>query len=141
MKPYHFGHRINILGRVLVKRFQEKISKTGITSCQWSVIARLLHYGELTQTEICEQLSIEAPAISKTICNMETSGWVMRVVDENDKRGKKVVLTEKAKEHLPTWLRLIDDLEIQALKGIACEDVVTFNNVLERMLENLTENY
>ncbi len=137
MKPYHFGHRINILGRMLAKKLHGKISSTGITNSQWTVIARFLHHKELTQTEICEQLSIEAPAISKTICNMEASGWVIRVIDDKDKREKRVALTDKARAYLPTWLQSINDTEAQALKGITKEDFAIFNRVLEQMLKNL----
>ena len=141
MKLYHFGHGVNILGRVISKRLQEKIAHTGITSSQWPVIARLLRDNELTQTEICEQLSIEAPAISKTLYNMEAAGWVIRVVDANDKREKKVALTDKAREYLPVWLQLIHDLEMQALNGIAEEDAAVFSRVLGQMLENLKKDH
>ncbi|BBB91445.1 MAG TPA: MarR family transcriptional regulator [Methylomusa anaerophila] len=136
MKPYHLGHRINILGRVLSKRLHEGISATGITSSQWPVIARLLYCNGLTQTEICEQLSIEAPAISKTICNLEAAGWVIRSTDDKDKREKKVTLTDKARSHLPIWLQTVIDLETQELKGISNEDLVIFNRVLEQILQN-----
>lgn len=142
MQPYHFGHRINILGRMLSKKLQKRISNTGITSSQWPIIARFLYCNELTQREICEQLSIEAPAISKTLYNMEAAGWVKRVVDANgDKREKKVALTDKAREYLPIWLKSISDLETQALNGIADEEFAVFNRVLEQMLGNLEKGH
>jgi MarR family transcriptional regulator for hemolysin len=141
MKPYHFGHYVNVLGRIIVKRMNEKMSNTGLTCSQWSVIARLLREDELTQTEICEQLSIEAPAISKTICNMVSAGWLTRLVNESDKREKKVALTEKAKEYLPTWLRSINDLETTALNGIESEEAEIFNRVLKRMIVNLRKEH
>lgn len=140
MKPFHFGHRINILGRLFVKRLNEKIANTGVTVSQWSVIARLLYHEKLTQTEICEQLSIEAPAISKTLWNMETAGLVIRDIAAHDKREKEVTLTDKAKENLPVWLESINDLEIEAMSGIASEDIEAFNRVLNQMFENLRKD-
>lgn len=140
MKPYHFGHRINILGRVFVKRLNEKISNTGVTVSQWSVIARLLYHEELTQTEICEQLSIEAPAISKTLWNMEAAGLVIRDVAKHDKREKRVTLTDKAKENLPILLQSIKELEIEAMNDIPSEDIAVFNRVLKQMFENLRQD-
>lgn len=136
MKPYHLGHRINILGRILSKRLHEEICRTGITSSQWPVIARLIYCNELTQTDICDQLSIEAPAISKTICNMEADGWVTRSIDNKDKREKKVTLTDKARACLPIWLQTVIDLETQELKGISNEDFMIFNRVLEQIIQN-----
>ena len=109
MKYYGFGHRINILARMFTKRLNEKFLHTGITSSQYPVIVRLYNQGKLTQNEICEQLFIEAPTISKTLDNMEKAGWVVRAVDEHDKREKRIQLTDKAREQFPNWAMLIID--------------------------------
>lgn len=141
MKPYHFGHYVNVLGRTLMKRLNEKMSSTGLTCSQWSVVARLMPNHELTQTEVCERLSVEAPAMSKTLCDMEESGWLTRVVNLSDKREKKVALTDKAKAALPLWQESIDDIERRAVEGIKREDVETFNRVLKQMIANLRSEH
>lgn len=137
MKYYNLGHNINILGRLFVKRLNEKITRTGITVSQWSIIDCFQHFDELTQTGICEQLSIEAPAVSKTINDMESSGWLTRMVNENDKRERKVTLTDKATKSLPTWTSLSYELQQQALDGISTEDIETVDRVINQMINNL----
>lgn len=134
------GQRVNILGRLFAKKLNDQILNTGLTGSQWSVITRLLLHGELTQAALCEELSIEAPTISKTLYSMEKAGWITRIVDENDKREKKSILTEKAKTHLPLWLTLVTDLNTQAINGISNEDLAVFDHVLNKMLENLKSN-
>lgn len=131
------GQRINILGRLFAKKLNDQILNTGLTGSQWSVITRLLQHGELTQATLCEQLSIEPPTISKTLYSMEKAGWINRIVDENDKREKKSILTDKAKAHLPNWLAVASDLNTQAIKGISTEDIAVFDRVLNQISENL----
>ncbi|MBP2651703.1 MAG: transcriptional regulator SlyA [Firmicutes bacterium] len=140
MKNYRF-HTINILGRAHAKRLLEKIYSTGLTSSQWPIIAHLLFYGESTQVKISEQLAIEPPTISKALRNMEMMGWISRIVDPDDKRKIKVILTTKAKRTVPIWLKVIDDLQEQVLKGISAEELEVFDRVLERLFENLNKEH
>ena len=134
------GQRVNMLGRLFAKKLNDQILNTGLTGSQWSVVTRLLLHGESTQAMLCEQLSIEAPTISKTLYSMEKAGWIHRMVDENDKREKKSLLTDKAKAHLPIWIELANDLNTQAIDGIASEDLAVFDRVLNQILENLKKD-
>lgn len=134
------GQRINIIGRLFAKQLNDQILNTGLTGSQWSVITCLLVHGELTQSALCEQLSIEAPTISKTLYSMEKMGWIKRIADENDKREKKSILTDKAKSHLPIWLEIANDLNKQAISGISIEDVAVFDHVLNQIFKNLKNN-
>jgi MarR family transcriptional regulator, transcriptional regulator for hemolysin len=131
-----FGHRINILGRLLSKRLNEMIAHTGLTNSQWPIIVRLLLHVELTQAELCEQLSIEASTVSKTLQRMEQMGWILRQ-DGVDKREKKVRLTEKANRYLSIWFEETYALENMVLKGIPTEDITVFDRVLDQMIENI----
>jgi MarR family transcriptional regulator for hemolysin len=132
-----FGHRINIVGRLYAKRLNERIQKTGITGSQWSVINRLLLHGTLTQAEICEQLSIEAPTISKTLDAMEKSGWIRRTIGEDDRREKKVTLSAQAMEQLPVWMQIVQELQNQALGNLSDAEIDMFGRVLEQVFANL----
>jgi len=132
-----FGQRITILGRLFAKRLNEEILTTGLTGSQWSVITCLMLHDAVTQAAICDHLSIEAPTISKTLASMENQGWITRVVDENDKREKKVGLTNKAKDHLSIWTHVASNINQEALAGIASEDIAAVDRVLNQVLTNL----
>lgn len=131
-----FGHRVNILGRLVSKKLNKMISYTGLTGSQWPVIVRLLLSEELTQSEICEQLSIEASTASQTLYRMEQMGWVSRI-DGTDKREKKVILTKKAKDHLSLWFQDTNSLEKKLMDEIPLEDIAVFDRVLDKMIDNM----
>ncbi|MDR3588323.1 MAG: MarR family transcriptional regulator [Negativicutes bacterium] len=132
-----FGQRITILGRLFAKRLNEQILATGLTGSQWSVVSCLLRQGSLTQAAICEQLSIEAPTISKTLLAMESAGWITRFADKNDRREKKVVLTDKAREQTAVWTNMAGSVNQEALAGISGEDIAALDRVLAQLLHNL----
>jgi MarR family transcriptional regulator for hemolysin len=134
--PMHFGRNVNILGRLLTKRLQEKIGGSGITSSQWPMISRLYEEGVLTQTEIGEQLSIEAPTVSKTIGNLEAAGWVLREASSGDMREKNVRLSEKAEASIGRWQRAVCEMEAETLEGISAQDLRAFRRVIDRMIAN-----
>lgn len=131
------GHRINVLARMSAKRQNEKFFHTGLTSCQYSVILCLVEHGALIQSKIREQLYIEASTLSRTLDNMENCGWIMRIVDENDKREKRVELTDKARERFPELLQMIDELQKQILNGIPSKELDIFDRVLGQIRGNL----
>jgi len=134
---FRFGHRINILARLFARKLNDQLLGTGITSSQFPVLVRLKQHERLTQNELCEQLFIEPSTISKTLDNLEKMGLVMRIVDSNDKREKRVELTDKAKQNYPVLLDLILDLQNRVLEGIPQKDLEVFDRVLERIEENL----
>lgn len=134
------GQRITILGRLFAKQLNEQIVTTGITGSQWSVITCLMLHDTITQSAICDQLSIEAPTISKTLAAMEQQGWITRVADDNDKREKKVALTQKAAEHLSIWTNIADRINQNALADIASEDIAVLDRVLNQVFHNFKKD-
>lgn len=131
------GQLINIADRLFTKRLNEKIQHTGLTASRWAAVRCLMFQGELTQAEICEQLSIEASSISKTLDLMEKKGWIKRNVAEHDKRERLITLTGKAKKHLPSWSQTVIGIQKQAFRDISGEDIDTFNRVLNKIIDNL----
>lgn len=131
------GSRIAILGRLYAKHLNERILVTGITGSQWAIIKCLSQKDGLTQAAVCEMLSVEASTISKTLFSMERAGWIKRVVDDADKREKKVVLTKKAKEQFDLWAGIAGKVNAKALVGVDNDDIACLDRVLDQILNNL----
>ncbi len=139
MKYYHFEHRINILGRILYKKLFEKISYAGLTSSQWTIISFLFFYGETTQAKIADQLALEPPTVSKALYNLELAGWIIRIVDKNDKREKKAVLSDNAKKTIPGLLKSIDEFQGEVINDISAPDIEAFDRVLTKIYKNVSK--
>ncbi|WP_034670188.1 MarR family winged helix-turn-helix transcriptional regulator [Ectobacillus panaciterrae] len=104
-------HSVHQLSRNLTKNVNEALQPFGIYSAQWSVLYTLKVKGTLTQTELCEYLSVEAPPMTRTIQRLVKQGYVKQVPG-GDKRTKHIQLTEQALTEYPKWEHAI--LEVNA---------------------------
>lgn len=91
----------------------------GISLSHAKVIRTLLLQDGLTQKEIAESISIEAPTLVPMIDKMEREGLVQRRQDETDRRNKRVYLTSKSR-----LLRDDIDQSISRIQKIACKGIV-----------------
>lgn len=93
-KPLPFSWFSNGVNQVL--------ADYGLYSSEWSIIVTLKKNGPISQIALAKYLNIEPAAISKTVVKLEEKGFVGRKYI-NDKREKKVSLTEKALSQYTTW--------------------------------------
>jgi DNA-binding MarR family transcriptional regulator len=133
-----YGHRVNQLARLFMKRFNEDLVNTGLFSSQWSFILYLYENGSSTQKELSEYLSIEPPTVTRTLARMEEAGWVSKE-EGSDRRERKVRLSPRAYEQFSHWDQISDQLEIKALTSIDKVDLEVFTRVLQQMKDNLQE--
>ncbi|AIF52830.1 MarR family winged helix-turn-helix transcriptional regulator [Pelosinus sp. UFO1] len=133
-----YGHRVNQLARLFMKRFNEDLVNTGLFSSQWGFILYLYEKGSSTQKELSEYLSIEPPTVTRTLARMEEAGWVIKE-EGSDRRERKVRLSPRAYEQFSHWDQISDQLEIKALTSIDKADLEVFTRVLQHMKDNLQE--
>lgn len=133
-----YGHKVNQLARLFMKRFNENLSTTGLFSSQWAFILCLYERGSSTQKELSEYLTIEPPTVTRTLARMEEAGWVIKE-EGIDRRERKISLSSAAYEQLATWQKTSDRLEVKALKNIDKEDLEIFTKVLQQMMNNLQD--
>jgi len=131
-----YGHKVNQLARNFTKKLNEKISPLELYASQWGIILYLYEKKQCTQIELCQYLGVEAPTITRTLARMEKSGWVIRQSGE-DKRERHIKLTEKAYEMFPKWYQAANNVEVEAINGIEKDELEIFNNVLEKIMNNL----
>ncbi|MET3697886.1 DNA-binding MarR family transcriptional regulator [Bacillus oleivorans] len=108
MKNNHdLFHTIHQLSRQLHKSLNEALQPFSIYSAQWSVLFVLKTKGNLTQSELCDYLSVEAPPMTRTIQRLIKQGYVKQIPSKEDKRVKYIQLTEKALAEYPEWEKAV----------------------------------
>ncbi len=104
----------------------------GLYSAQWSVIYVLKTKGTLTQTELCEYLSVEAPPLTRNIQRLVKQDYVKQVRGK-DNRSKLIELTEKAHQEYPSWEQAVLQTNQTLLEN--------FPNRSEEQLEQLISEW
>ncbi|MGG0186815.1 MarR family winged helix-turn-helix transcriptional regulator [Bacillus rhizoplanae] len=132
----HFFHVVSQTSRKFSKKFNERVSPTGLFSAQWAVIFRLHQTGPCTQTELCQYLNVESPTMTRTLTRMESIGWIIRK-EGRDRREKLISLSETALAMIPMWQEEVDSFEEKALQDINDEELLRAFDVLQKVIRNL----
>lgn len=136
VEKQHFFHIVSQTSRKFTKKFNERVSSTGLFSAQWAVIFRINQSGPCTQTELCQFLNVESPTMTRTLTRMETMGWIIRT-EGKDRREKLISLTDTAMEMIPVWKEEVDAFEEKALQHIDEEDLRRAFQVLQTIIKDL----
>jgi DNA-binding MarR family transcriptional regulator len=105
------------------------------------LILMLLSFKDgMTQSELMKATHMKGSTVSVAINKLEELGLVRRVDNPADKRSYRIFLTEKGiiyNDGIESVLKEKDELSV---KGIAPKDIKSAMNVLNTILDNLTNN-
>ncbi|WP_378953745.1 MarR family winged helix-turn-helix transcriptional regulator [Pelosinus sp. sgz500959] len=99
-------HQLFQTVRIISKGLNKNLESHGIYSSEWSIITTLHEKGSMPQGALANYLNIEPPAVSKSLVKLEQKGLIMRIPGD-DKREKKVTLTEKAVDQYMIWGEIV----------------------------------
>ena len=105
---------------------------------------RTLHFllaqnRDIFQKDIEEEYSLRPSTATELLKQMEKNGLIVREPVSYDNRLKKIVLTEKALLYRQQVVKDLTDLEKALVKGIPEKDLEVFFDVMEKMMDNLSE--
>lgn len=95
----------------------------------------------MTQGNLAELLDIRPSSLAELLKKLEKSGAVERIEDENDKRIKRVFLTEKGRERIVTNANIREDLSAQFFAGLTSEEQIELSNYLDKIMEGWPEDF
>lgn len=105
---------------------------------------RALHFllaqtGDIFQKDIEEEYSIRPSTATELLKQMEKNGLLIREPAPYDNRLKRIVLTDKALVYKDQVVEELTDLEETLVRGIPEEKLEVFFEVIEKMMDNLSE--
>ena len=93
------GRYISVLMRQLNLFFSHELSEVEITASELMYLSQLYRADGLTQEEMSMEISVDKAATTRTIQGMEKKGLIRREAHEEDRRSKRVYLTDKSKKN------------------------------------------
>lgn len=105
---------------------------------------RILHFilaqkEDIFQKDIEEEYSLRPPTATELLKQMEKNGLIRREVTPYDGRLKRIIATPKALTYQKQVIEDLTGLEEDLLKNIPQEKIDVFFEVIEQMLDNLSE--
>ena len=112
------GFMINVVGRLMKRSLYLKLSDSGITPTQWTVLMCLWEDDGLSFTELGKRLCFDHPTITGVVDRMEREKLVRRRRDHIDRRVVKVFLTQKGKNLEPSTAGMGADVDKETVENL-----------------------
>jgi MarR family transcriptional regulator for hemolysin len=125
------------VNRKLRNLFNARARSYGLTHSRARLILHLAKYGGATQSELAEAMDVEQPTMVRLIDGLEKIGLLERQAVANDRRSKRVVLTDAASTQAGGVLAFSNELRNEILEDISDEDLRTATRVLQAVADSI----
>jgi MarR family transcriptional regulator for hemolysin len=127
------------LARLLKTYVDQQARQFGMTRAQWQVLSRLERSEGLKQAELAEMLDLQPITLTRLVDRLCDNGLIERRADPNDRRAKRLFLTEEARPLMDRLAVFGEELMGEVLAGIDDNEVQLLLSKLGRAKENLRE--
>ena len=124
---------ITIIAKGLSIYLSHNLESFGINPTQLLLLFEISHQENLNQEKIAKRCNINKGAVARSIKKLEDNGFVLRTIDENNRRQNKVSLTPKGKETLKNAFKVLQSWENEVIKEKGYVDKEVLQLVLKEI--------
>ncbi len=88
---------------------------------------------------LCEKTSLDKSTLTGILSRLERDGYIEKRPDEIDKRSTRIFLTGKEEGFLHNISKVSEEMNCIFYKGFSEEEIIQFDHMLARILENCKE--
>ncbi len=132
----NLGFLIHEAAQAITVAYGTVMAPLGLTRPQVRVVAWVDHSPGITQAELCERIGTSPMAMTGLLDRMESKELVKRVDDPNDRRVKRIFLTNEALRLKPEMEKIAATFKQQVRLRPTPEQITTAVNVLHTMRSN-----
>jgi MarR family transcriptional regulator, transcriptional regulator for hemolysin len=132
------GFSLLYAGRLYARCFQEHSRGLELDLTQCGALLMLAQSEGVTQQRLAELTVIDAAALGRVLDRLEAQEWIERHPRPGDRRARSLVITQKARAHLPLIWEIVQKSQLAALQGPAREEMRLLARALDRVLANPT---
>ncbi|MEA3250356.1 MAG: transcriptional regulator SlyA [Pseudomonadota bacterium] len=135
--PETIGFKLSRLPRLWRAILDERLAPLDLTQTRWVTLYHLWQMGDgQPQCDLARAIGVEAPSLVRTLDQLSDQGLIERRPCPNDRRTKRVYLTESAMPMLEQIVSIADQARTEILEGISPQEVATFEDLLNRIERN-----
>ena len=139
--PLDFEHNPGFLVGRLSRRISAEVDRRmrdhGLTYAQAAVMSRLWRQDGLTQSQLQEQVGVDASTLTGLLQRMTAQGLVVRQRDHADGRVVQVYLTPRGRALRPVLAPEAEAANSLFFRGFSAAERSTFIELTHRALRNL----
>jgi len=122
------------------KVLRSNLEPYGLYKGQPKILGLVVRNDGISKKEIADKYKVSMATVSKTIERLEKNDFVKTQLDENDKRKRRVFITDKGLETERELVGFKKSYSEKVFRNVSDEDIKTFERVLMQMKINMTEN-
>ena len=131
------AHLVKDATRALVRALQMRLAEHSVSFGHWTFLRILWEGDRLTQRELSEQAGVMEPTTFSALKAMERLGYIRRRKFGGDRKKIYVLLTPRGRRLRNRLVRLAEDVNRIAVRGVRPADIAIARNVLLASIENL----
>jgi len=124
---------LSIVMRYTHKHINHQMEDLQIGRGQHQYLLTLYHHNGISQEELSKKLGIDKGTTARAVKKLVDNGYIVREVDENDKRAFKLFVTDKAEGYKNKFFEISDEWEATLLEGISEEQQQIIKTALKDM--------
>lgn len=130
----------SVIHRKLIIHLRKKIEPYGFSRGEFPFLLRLLKKGDgISQKQICDDIRISKSTTSKMVNKLESEGYLRMERDPEDKRVKRIYLTDKKREIEDIIQEIEKEVDGIMFHGFAREEIEEYKEYLERIMKNVED--
>jgi len=133
------GFLLTDAARLLRRRFEQESRDIPMTSAQLQIVARLKRSEGLSQAALAALLDVEPMTLSRHLDRMESAGLVERRPDPNDRRARRLFLTDHARALLEPMRSRVAAIYEEVQAGLSADQRAALVEALTTIVDNLTK--
>ncbi|KAA8696807.1 MarR family transcriptional regulator [Pseudomonas syringae pv. tagetis] len=135
---HRFGMQLGHLTRGWRAELDRRLADLGLSQARWLVLLHLARFNEPpTQRELAQSVGVEGPTLARLLDSLEKQGLVQRQAVVEDRRAKKILLSETALPLIEKIETIANVLRIELFEGVSEEDLRVSMRVHSQILANL----
>ncbi|MCQ2419141.1 MAG: MarR family transcriptional regulator [Clostridia bacterium] len=133
-----YGRKIKALNRAFHQAANVSFASLELTCTQGMFLTFLDHHRDrpVYPKDLEQFFELSHPTVSGLLSRMEAKGFILITPDTNDRRCKRITLTEKAHDAIKRGLAQMEQLDEQLVFGFTEEEKNQFWSLLCRAAEN-----
>ena len=138
---HRFGMQLAQMSRGWRAELDRRLAGLGLSQARWLVLLHLARFDEApTQRELAQSVGVEGPTLARLLDSLEAQGLVQRHAVVEDRRAKKIILSETARPLIAQIEAIATSLRQELFVGITEEEQRICMRVHKRILGNLEKN-
>jgi Transcriptional regulators len=127
---------ISFTYRSVQKHFAKELAPYNIGWGHFSILMSLYRQEGRSQDSLAQSRGFDKTMIAKSILKMEKEGIVYRITDQEDKRIKRLYLTEKGRKMKPEMRKIGLELNSLLLKDFDSEELLSVIETIREIALN-----